>query len=87
MEMSVNLHLSGETASYIDALVKRGLAANKTEAIRLTIVRSMETEKKYVPKSEADRFSQAIMERVWNNPKDEKASKFYVKRYLRGRKA
>jgi Arc/MetJ-type ribon-helix-helix transcriptional regulator len=81
--MDVNLHLEGETANYIEALVKRGLAANKTEAIRLSIVRSMERE----PEGEAGRFSQAIIEKAWNGPKDKEAGNFYRQRYLRGKKA
>ena len=87
MEMSVNLHLSGETASYIDALVKRGLAANKTEAIRLSIVRTMESDKKTAALSDEELWSRSASDSAWNNPQDDKAEKFYEKRYGRGKKA
>ena len=86
MEMSVNLHLSGETASYIEALVKRGLAANKTEAIRLSIVKTMESDKK-AALSDEELWSRSASDSAWNNPQDDKAEKFYEKRYGRGKKA
>ncbi len=86
MEMNVNVHLSGETASYISGLIRRGLAASKTEAIRLSIVRTMEQDKKTVL-SDEELWSRSASESAWNNPKDEKAEKFYEKRYGRGKKA
>jgi hypothetical protein len=33
-----------------------------------------------------DPLNESTMELVWNNPSDEKASEFYKKKYLRGRK-
>jgi len=40
--MNINLHLSGELESYINSLIKRGFAANKTEAARMLITRQYE---------------------------------------------
>ncbi len=83
--MNVNLHLTGEAEEYVNALVRRGLAASKTEAVRLLIVmgkRELEEEKRVM-----DRFQQMTMEAAWNNKKDDEAAKFYEKRYLRGKKA
>jgi len=83
----VNLHLSGEAESYINALVSRGLAANKTEAIRLVIVKCRDKERELdSEKRDIDRMNQMMMELVWNNEKDEKAGKFYERKYLRGKK-
>jgi hypothetical protein len=83
--MNVNLHLTGKPAKHIDWLIKNGLAASKTEAIRLTVVRSMETEKLQLGDEEL--WSRSAADSAWNNPKDDAAEKFYVKRYLRGKKA
>jgi Arc/MetJ-type ribon-helix-helix transcriptional regulator len=85
--MNVNLHLAGEAEAYINSIVRRGLAASKTEAIRLTIARArdreleMEGEKRGI-----ERLNQMTMEAAWNNKKDDEAAKFYEKRYLRGKK-
>ncbi len=81
--MNVNLHLSGETESYVRGMVKRGLAANNTEAIRMLIVKCRDRE---VERWEIDRFQQASIEHIWNNKKDDEAAKFYEKRYLGGKK-
>jgi len=42
--------------------------------------------KKLSEMSDIERFNQATMESVWNNPRDEAASKFYIERYLKKRK-
>ena len=83
----MNLHLAGDVEAYINSLVRRGLAASKTEAIRLTIVqarqREIETDSE---RRDIGRLNQMTMELAWNNPKDDEAAKFYEKRYLRGKK-
>ena len=40
--MNINLHLTGELEAYIESLIRRGFAANKTEAARMMIVRQYE---------------------------------------------
>jgi hypothetical protein len=37
--MNINLHLTGELEVYIESLIRRGFAANKTEAARMIIAR------------------------------------------------
>ncbi|MCX6772021.1 MAG: hypothetical protein NTX79_08305 [Candidatus Micrarchaeota archaeon] len=85
--MNVNLHLAGDVEAYIDSLVRRGLAASKTEAVRLTIVQARQRELELESERRGtDRLNQMTMELAWNNPKDDEAAKFYEKRYLRGKK-
>jgi Arc/MetJ-type ribon-helix-helix transcriptional regulator len=79
--MYVNLHLSGELERFINELIDKGLAANKTEAIRLSITRYYE-EWAIKRKVEKDQLNQSTIDLAWNNPSDEKASEFYKKRYL-----
>jgi len=83
--MNVNLHLSGEIESFINRLVRSGLAANKTEAIRLAIVRYYEEYKKSKTLTD-EPMNQLTIDSVWNNPADEKAAAFYAKRYLNAKK-
>ncbi|MDO8554773.1 MAG: hypothetical protein Q7S22_08240 [Candidatus Micrarchaeota archaeon] len=85
--MNVNLHLEGELEKFINNLVNRGLAANKTEAIRLAITRYYEEQLKIKNQSEEEPLNQLAIEAHWNNPSDEKSSEFYTKRYLHGQKA
>jgi Arc/MetJ-type ribon-helix-helix transcriptional regulator len=81
--MNVNLHLKGELEKFVNGLVKRGLAANKTEAIRLAIVKYYEQEKRKKEDMGLDMtMQQQAMKEVWDNPSDDKAEKFYVKKYL-----
>ncbi|MBU0591227.1 hypothetical protein KKG55_05030 [Candidatus Micrarchaeota archaeon] len=56
--MNVNLHLTGELENFINNLVESGIAANKTEAIRLAIARMYYEERKQVDKS----FNQSTIE-------------------------
>jgi hypothetical protein len=85
--MNVNLHLTGDVEAYVNSLVRRGLAASKTEAVRLTIVqarlRELELESE---RQDIDRLQQMSAKAAWDNPKDDEAAKFYEKRYLRGKK-
>jgi len=57
-EMNVNLHLTGELENFINNLVESGIAANKTEAIRLAIARMYYEERKQVDKA----FNQSTIE-------------------------
>jgi Arc/MetJ-type ribon-helix-helix transcriptional regulator len=84
--MNVNLHLTGELEAFINDLVHRGLAANKTEAIRLAIIRYYE-DLMLRKKALQEPLNQSSMEAQWNNPNDENASGFYQKRYLHAGKA
>jgi len=82
--MNVNLHLTGELERFVNELILRGLAANKTEAIRLVLVRYYE-EQKHQVSDRPDEWNQMTIDAVWNNPNDEKSSEFYIKRYLHGK--
>lgn len=84
--MNVNLHVSGKIERFVESLVTDGFAASKTEAVRLALVRYYE-ERTDSGKDVSEEFNRQSMEAVWNNPKDEKASEFYSRRYLRGKKA
>lgn len=84
--MNVNLYLRGELEHFINELVRRGIAANKTEAIRLAITKYYEECTLPEKKVNEDPLEQSTIEAQWNNPSDEKASEFYIKRYLHGRK-
>jgi len=85
--MNVNLHLSGELERFINELVTRGLAANKTEAIRMAVVKYYEEQQRRGAGPESEELNQSMIEAQWNNPKDEQSSEFYIKRYLHGSKA
>ena len=87
MDMSVNLKLKGELADFINEVVARGLAANKTEAIRMAILRYYEQQKRAREYQIEEALHKLTAEGAWDNSQDEKASKFYVKRYLRANKA
>lgn len=79
--MNVNLSLTGELEKFINDLIRRGLAANKTEAIRLAIIHYYEDLNRGKKISE-EPLNTSTIEAAWNNPSDEKASAFYMKRYL-----
>ncbi len=85
--MNVNLHLRGELERFITELVQRGIAANKTEAIRLAISKYYEEQLRTKKKIEDEPLTQSTIEAHWNNPSDEQSSSFYIKRYLHGKKA
>ncbi|MBI5227607.1 hypothetical protein HY988_03400 [Candidatus Micrarchaeota archaeon] len=86
--MNVNLHLKGELERFVNNLVERGIAANKTEAIRLALTRYYEQQTVQMKKRvEKEPLNQSTIEAHWNNPSDEKSSEFYVKRYLNDKKA
>jgi Arc/MetJ-type ribon-helix-helix transcriptional regulator len=80
--MNVNLHLTGELEGFVNDLVERGMAANKTDAIRLAIARYYEEQQRIKKKVGEEPMNQSTIEAHWNNPSDEKASEFYLKRYL-----
>ncbi len=85
--MNVNLHLRGELEKFINELVNRGIAANKTEAIRLAVTRYYEEQLVLKKRIEEEPLNQHTIEAHWNNPTDEKSSEVYIKRYLHGKKA
>lgn len=86
MDMNVNLKLKGELAEFVNDVVARGLAANKTEAIRMSILKDYEQRLRQEREAEAALHS-LTAEAAWNNPQDERAASFYSKRYLHGKKA
>ncbi len=79
-QMNVNLHLTGELETFVNELVKRGMVANKTEAIRMAIAKYYEEQRRLTDRIELPERS--TINAHWNNPSDEKASEFYKKRYL-----
>ena len=85
--MNVNLHLKGELERFVNSLVERGMAANKTEAIRLALTRYYEQQMQMKKKIEEEPLNQSTIETHWNNPSDEQSSEFYIKRYLHGKTA
>jgi len=82
--MNVNLHLTGDLEDFINELVERGLAANKTEAIRLAITHYYEEQ--HSAKKNISPLNQSTIDAHWNSPSDEKSADFYVKRYIHGKK-
>ena len=81
--MIVNLHLAGEAEAYISSLVRRGLAASKTEAIRLCIVKCRDSEMLL----EAERRGiEALQSESAKATAGQDASKFYEGKYLHGKK-
>jgi len=77
--MNVNLHLSGDLEAFVNELVRRGIAANKTEAIRLAITKYYEEQQRIKNKVHEELLELSTAEKHWNNPSDEKASEFYKK--------
>ncbi|MFA5382012.1 MAG: hypothetical protein WC356_02520 [Candidatus Micrarchaeia archaeon] len=75
--MNINLHLTGELEQFINSLVSRGLAANKTEAIRQALVNYYETHKNNKSREDKDLInftmeaSEPALKKIWNNPKDD----------------
>lgn len=84
--MNVNLRLSGDLEHFISSLVDRGLAANKTDAIRLAVVRYYEQYNDVEKDRAQEAFTKAGLRNAWDNPGDDKVEEFYTKRYLRGPK-
>ena len=54
--MNVNLKLEGELEQFINSLVQRGLAANKTEAIRLAVLEYYEKEGIKLLRKDSDNY-------------------------------
>lgn len=84
--MNVNLRLSGDLETFVSSLVNRGLAANKTDAIRLAVVRYYEQYNSREEEEAQEAFRKAGIRNAWDNPGDDKAEKFYIERYVNGPK-
>jgi len=72
--MNINLRITGELERFINELVERGLAANKTEAIRMSIVRYYEETKLNKLSNEKEgwlKLSESSLKKVWDNEKDD----------------
>ncbi len=80
--MNINLHLTGELEKFVNELIKRGLAANKTEAVRLALTRYYEKQQQMRRGVQREALEHSTIEMHWNNPSDEKSEEFYRKRYL-----
>ncbi len=83
--MNINLHLTGELEAYINSLIARGFAASKTEAARMMLVQRYEQQTKAADPV-ADEWQRAALKAVWDNPADNKAEEFYIRKYLGGKK-
>jgi Arc/MetJ-type ribon-helix-helix transcriptional regulator len=83
--MNINLRLTGELEAYIESLIKRGFAANKTEAARMLIAKQYSAQ---VQNSdfELDGWQRNAAKLIWNNPKDDAAQEFYARKYLNAKK-
>ncbi|MFH1261572.1 MAG: hypothetical protein ABII39_06525 [Candidatus Micrarchaeota archaeon] len=87
--MILNMRLEGLPEEVVNELVNKGIASNKSEAIRLVIlhynehfgITPLNREKKI---DEDERFYQKINAHankdVWDNDADEKMSQWYLKR-------
>ncbi|GEM_PF-3764887 len=81
--MIVNLHLAGEVEAHINSLVRRGLAASKTEAIRLCIVKCRDSE---LSREAEKRSVETLQSESAKATAGQDASKFYKGKYLHGKK-
>lgn len=84
--MNINLRLDGELEAYINSLIHRGFAANKTEAARMVITQQYEKNKVRSTDPDLDAWQRAAAKAVWDNPADNAAEEFYIKKYLGGKK-
>jgi hypothetical protein len=84
--MNINLHLKGELEAYINSLIRRGFAASKTEAARMMLVKQYERQRAVPMDPVADEWQRAAAKAVWDNPADNAAEEFYIKKYLGGKK-
>ena len=82
--MNIHIKLTGEAERTVDEIIKRGYAANKTEAIRHAII---ECKDKHLSKEEFDenekfyrRMSAYANRDVWDNEEDEKMTQWYLKK-------
>ena len=81
--MFVNLHLVGETEAYINSLVQRGLAASKTESIRLCIVKCRDAG---LAREGEARAAEELQSASAKASAEKSASKFYEEKYGAGKK-
>ncbi len=84
--MNINLHLTGELETYIDSLIRRGLAANKTEAARMVIAQQYEKRRRTEIDEGVQALEKASMKAIWDNPADDAAEEFYIKKYFGGKR-
>lgn len=87
--MMINIKLAGLPEMVVNELVERGIASNKTEAIRLMIlhynehfgIKPLVQLDKTVDEEEFHRkLSARANKEVWDNENDEKMSQWYLKR-------
>ena len=81
--MIVNLHLEGEAEAYINSIVRRGLAASKTEAIRLCIVKCRDAE---LGREAEQKGIGELQSAPAKMAAGEGTSQFYERKYLHGKK-
>ena len=75
----VNVNLRGELEKFIESYIQAGYASTRAEVIRIGLNKLREEEKNISD----EQLHQATINAHWNNPSDEKASEFYIKRYLK----
>ena len=62
----------------VENAIEKGYATSKSEVIRMALLK-LDEELSLSEESAYKTLSKEAMKEVWNNPKDEKASKFYIK--------
>ena len=82
--MNIHAKFTGEVANAIEELIKRGYAANKTEAIRHAII---ECKDRHISKEQIDedevfyrKMSAYANRDIWDNKEDEKMAQWYLKK-------
>ena len=82
--MNVHAKFTGEVANAIEELIKRGYAANKTEAIRHAIIecKDRHISKEQIAEDEVcyRRMSAYANRDIWDNKEDEKMAQWYLKK-------
>ncbi len=90
MSDTINIHaqFSGVVAQTIDEIIKSGLAATRTEAIRLALI---DYKNHHFPIKRIDTdesvyrsLGQRSLAKELNNPKDTEAAKWYIEQYKKG---
>lgn len=62
----------------VENAIEKGYATSKSEVIRMALLK-LDEELALSDESAYKALSKEAMKKVWDNPEDEKASKFYLK--------
>ena len=79
--LNIHLHLRGIMETIVENAIEKGYATSKSEVIRMALLK-LDEELALSEESAYQTLSKEAMKDVWDNPKDEEASNFY----LRGKK-